>query len=288
VKTRLLWSAGILLAVLVALALIPAVRDECHWQWASLRDRARDYEAYVRARPSGRHITEAGSRCDERSWTDATAANTMEGFEQYLESHQSGTHAAEASRRLAELKWELASAADTEEAYRRFLESNLQSEFADEAIKRLIAKSPQDPVGRARFAKAQALGMHFAYKKFAATHASSPFAFKAKRKLLGFGKLTVEKSTLIPTADLTGKYGWNGEELLWKWGEDAAGLQTSGGTFFLSRNTVDPKFGIRFEMGFGGSGFGSLCIGNLQFRGRCVFEEDGLRLAPKSLLIYPR
>jgi len=228
-------------------------------------------------------------RYDERTWTDAIDANAVEAFEQYILTHESGKHVAEATNRLAELRWTVASITDTAEAYTEFLESNPRSDLADKAIDSLITKKPPSPQDRLDYAATEFRDMHFAYSNFAKSHARSPLGFKASRELLKFGKLTAEKDCLVSVDDLRSKYNWDGLKRVWQWSDEVlSGIQMRGGSVvFLSKEAVDPIYGIPFHFGFGGDGFGKICIGNLQIEGRCRFEKDGLRLYQSTTLIYP-
>ena len=138
------------------------------------------------------------------------------------------------------------------------------------------------------FATAEARNMHFAYNKFIESHPTSPLVLKAYEKLKKFGSLTAKEDILIPIADLTSKYHWNSQTVLWKWGNDLSGVQMSGGSvMLLSEKTVNPIYGVPFAFGFEGYCFGNICFGNLQIQGRCTFESEGLRLQKDTILFYP-
>jgi hypothetical protein len=79
-KKRISVTIGILVVATLALAIIPATREEIHWQWASHEDETASYAAFAKAWPSGRHATEGHARYDEYGWSDARSGNTVEAF----------------------------------------------------------------------------------------------------------------------------------------------------------------------------------------------------------------
>lgn len=101
--------------------------------------------------------------------------------------------------------------------------------------------------------------------------------------------LIANKKIIIPITDLKAKYNWNGQEILWKWGDTLSGIEmSSGSVMFLAPSATEPSRGIPFQMGFGGKGFGQICIGNLKVEGSVTFIKDGLLLQKGTKLMYPQ
>jgi hypothetical protein len=93
----------------------------------------------------------------------------------------------------------------------------------------------------------------------------------------------------VSIAALRSDYHWDDSlGRIWKWGDQASGFEMNGNVFFLEQSTADPGAGIPFTMGFGGTGFGELCIDNLQVSGTVTFPHDGLQLSKGAVLIYPK
>lgn len=130
-------AAGLLLAAAVALPAVTAVRDEAHWRWASLQDKAFDYDSYLKARPGGRHIVEAAERYEARGWEDAKAAASIQGYGRYLQVHPRGAHAAAAQEQLESLHWQAAVASDNLPGYERYLSEYATGRHAVQAGERL-------------------------------------------------------------------------------------------------------------------------------------------------------
>ena len=126
-------TIGLLVAVALALAIIPTTRDEFHWRWASHKDETASYEAYVKAWPAGRHATEAQARYDLHGWAEAQADNTVQGFEVYVQLHRDGKHVAEAKDRIEALHWQEATAANTVLEFARYIELHSDGKHVAEA-----------------------------------------------------------------------------------------------------------------------------------------------------------
>jgi hypothetical protein len=112
--------------IALALATIPATRDELHWRWASHQDGATSYESYLKDWPDGRHATEAQRRNDELAWAAARAANTISSYRNYSSAHPRGQHAQEADATAAALRtdnapFDAALQTGTEASLRAFL-----------------------------------------------------------------------------------------------------------------------------------------------------------------------
>ena len=128
---------SVLVIVGLALATIPATRDEIQWRWASHKDETSSYESYLKAWPNGRHVLEAGGLYDQRGWADAQAANYVKGFERYAQLHGEGEHIAEARDSIESLHWQEATKGNTIRSYRVYIERHPQGRFAAEAKTKL-------------------------------------------------------------------------------------------------------------------------------------------------------
>ena len=111
----------------IAVATIPAARDEVHWLWASGRDQSSNYASYLKSWPNGRHATAARGLYDEHAWADAQVANTYRAHQVYLDTHPQGRFVQEAKAQQTELLLDdtpflAAQDKGTEEAFIAFLE----------------------------------------------------------------------------------------------------------------------------------------------------------------------
>ncbi|MGD2095582.1 MAG: hypothetical protein PVH77_11295 [Phycisphaerales bacterium] len=145
-KARFAWSTGVLAVVAVALAIIPATREEIHWQLTSLRDRAVDYQSYLESWPEGRHVTKANFLYDERSWAVAASANTIQDFGRYLQSHPNGKHVAEVRDKIESLRWRDAISSNTVKGFERYLQVYPNGKHVTEARDKLEYLRWQDAV----------------------------------------------------------------------------------------------------------------------------------------------
>jgi hypothetical protein len=123
-------AVGRILAVLVvgalAVAVIPAARDEVQWRWAAYEDDIASYESYLKAWPDGLHVAEAQERYDEHGWAGAQSANTISSYRHYVSAHPQGRYAQEAEAAASALRtddtpFDSAIRAGTESALRAFL-----------------------------------------------------------------------------------------------------------------------------------------------------------------------
>jgi hypothetical protein len=126
-KKALAVTFSVLAAMPLAIALVPAARDDVQWHWVAYRDDPASYRAYLDAWPTGRHASEGRRRYDEHYWAAAAAANTVRAYEQYLRGHADGGHVREAEVKAAALRddpgpFSAAMKTATEESLRKFLE----------------------------------------------------------------------------------------------------------------------------------------------------------------------
>ncbi len=174
------------------------------------------------------------------------------------------------ARKADKARWKEAQAADTLEAYSAFVETYPDSAYREAAKSRLT-----DIYGeQAREELKDEFGG-------CVPGSSDPAAFDM---------LYVGSETLIGLDALRDEYHWdNSLGRLWKWHESQAGFEMpNGSVFFLANDTTNPAGGIAYTMGFGGKGFGTLCIDNLQVYGAVSFPAEGLLFSEGSVLIYPR
>ncbi|MCP3889936.1 MAG: outer membrane protein assembly factor BamD [Desulfobulbaceae bacterium] len=214
--------------------------------------------------------------------------NTIEAYLSYLQQNPHSPYLAEAENKLIVARWENAYKIDTVVSYKKFLADNIESQFADEAIENLIAKQPAKSEELKAFKAAEALNMYFVYAQFVKKFPDCTLSYKASRMMTQFGTLICEEKIVLPVEDLRGNYHWNGEKILWKWDNKAAGIVMPGGSImFFSDKTTNPKYGIPFSFGFSGKVFGNICMGNIQIAGPCHFEKNGLVLEKGSKIYYP-
>lgn len=167
-------------------------------------------------------------------------------------------------------RWQETQAADSLDAYLTFVETYPESAYLDAAKKRMNDISG----AQAREELKDEFGG-------CVPDDGDPAGFK----LLYFGT-----ETLVDLQTLRDEYRWDDTlGRLWKWHESQAGFEMpSGSMIFLANDTIDPASGIAYTMGFGGKGFGTLCIDNLQVYGVVSFPQDGLLFSEGSVLIYPK
>lgn len=174
------------------------------------------------------------------------------------------------ARKADKARWNEAQATDTLEAYSTFVDTYPDSEYLDAAQSRVneiygeqAREELQDEFG-----------------------GCAPDAGEATE----FDMIYFGEKTLIGLDALRDEYHWDdGLGLLWKWHDSRAGFRMPGGnTMFLAASTTNPRYGIAYTMGFGGEGFGTLCIDNLQTYGVVYFAPEGLSFSEGSVLIYPR
>ena len=129
---------GLVVVVLVvAVALVPPVREGLHWQWASYEDTAASYASYLESWPEGGHAAEARAVHEERLWQEADALNVKRVYEDYLESYPDGEHAEEARDRIEDFVWRALDAAGDGGAYRYFVQQYPDGEHVQDALDRL-------------------------------------------------------------------------------------------------------------------------------------------------------
>jgi hypothetical protein len=126
-KKAIVVTVGLLIVAALALAIIPATRDEIHWLRVSHKNETASYKSYVETWPNGRHADEARERYDELGWADARAANTIRTYQDYSKTHPQGLHLQEAKTktdvlRKADAPYQSAMKAGTEASLRKFLE----------------------------------------------------------------------------------------------------------------------------------------------------------------------
>jgi hypothetical protein len=93
----------------------------------------------------------------------------------------------------------------------------------------------------------------------------------------------------ISVLDLTQKYHWDGQEVLWRLNKTFAGMTTANGSLhILSMDAVNEDSGIPFGWGSNAKTFGQLCLGNIEVVGEAKFLKDGLLLTKGSHLNYPK
>jgi len=132
-KKTIIAALGVLVAIALALAIIPASRDEIHWRWVSHKDEITGYKSYVKTWPEGRHATEARAQYDELGWVEAKNTNTVQGFEQYVQLHGEGKYVGEAKDNIESLHWQEATDADTIKAYQAYSAAYPQGRFMQQA-----------------------------------------------------------------------------------------------------------------------------------------------------------
>ena len=167
-KARFAWGVGVLAVVVIAFAIIPATREEIHWQWASRRDRAVDYQSYLKSWPEGRYVIEADSLYDERSWADATSANTVQGFERYVEAHTDGKHMTEARDNIESSHWQDATSANTVQGFERYVEAHTDGKHMTEARDNIESLHWQDATSANTFMSIQHYLTQYPKGRFAA------------------------------------------------------------------------------------------------------------------------
>lgn len=174
------------------------------------------------------------------------------------------------AKKADEARWKDVAAEDTVDAYAAFVEAYSESAYRDEALSRVneirgkqLRIEMQDTIGGC------------------VPDVNDPELFDL---------LIASEETLVSIEALRNKYNWDDNlGKLWKWSDSLAGVEmTNGSTVFLAKGTVDPAVGVAYTMGFGGKGFGSLCIDNLQVSGTVTFAQEGLLLGEGAVLIYPR
>ncbi len=154
----------ILAAAGLALAFLPAARDEIQFRWAACQDETAGYESYLRAWPEGRHAADARARSDQHGWADAKAAGTVQGFECYVQLHPGGEHVAEARDSIDSLHWKEAAAAGTVAGFERYSGLHPEGRYIAEAKQKSSALRA-DP---APYEAALGEGTEAALKKFIA------------------------------------------------------------------------------------------------------------------------
>lgn len=138
-------AAGGIILVVIALAMIPTIRDEIHWQWASHKNETTSYESYVNTWPGGRYAAEARGRYDELGWADAQAVNTVQGYERYVQFHGNGKYVTEAKDNIETLQWQEAVVANTIQGFEQYLERHPDGKrvsVANEGIESLHRGEP--------------------------------------------------------------------------------------------------------------------------------------------------
>ena len=73
----------VIVGLALALALIPASREEIHWQWASHKDETASYESYMKTWPEGRHVKTAQRKLislEDTDWETARQNNTLDSY----------------------------------------------------------------------------------------------------------------------------------------------------------------------------------------------------------------
>ncbi len=147
----------------------------------------------------------------ESAWSYAQAVGTEAAYTEFAATHGSSPYAEQALRRADELKaererreaeerarqkmeraWGAAAGEGTEAAYAEFAANYGSSPYAEQALQRISAlkveRERREAEGRARqkmesaWSYAQAVGTEAAYKEFAATYVSSPYAEQASWK----------------------------------------------------------------------------------------------------------
>jgi len=126
-------TIGVLVVVAFALAIVPTMRDEIYWRWASYKDETPSYELYLKTFPEGRHVAEAHARYEENGWRDAQTANTVEGFERFIQLHGEGKHLTEAKENIESLHWQETVTANTVEGFERFIQLHGEDKHLAEA-----------------------------------------------------------------------------------------------------------------------------------------------------------
>ena len=277
-------GAGILLLLLFT----GCANEGSDWDKTLSRNTVDAYSAFLKKYPDSPHASEASQKLTDLQWENTRNLNTTEAYQSYVQQNPNSPYLAEAEEKLINSRWEAACKTDTVESYKQFLEDHLQSEHTDEAILKLTGKQPVTMDVLNAFKAAVNLKMYFAYAKFAEDFKDCPLSYKAREMMARFGTQVYTEETTLSKNDLLETYNWNGEEILWKWDNKAAGLEMdNGNVIFLSDQTVNPKYGIPFTFGISGKVFGNICIGNIQITGPCRFDENGIVLEKGSKISYP-
>lgn len=130
---------GLIIVMGLVIAVIPSVRDEIHWLWASHVDEVSSYGSYIASWPAGRHAPEATVRYDQRGWAEAQKANSIAGYEQYMQIHSQGQHVPEAKAGLESLHWQEAVGANTVAGFERYLKLYGDGTHSAEAAEKMEA-----------------------------------------------------------------------------------------------------------------------------------------------------
>jgi len=164
-------AIGVLAVAAIALAIIPATRDEIHWRWVSYKDETASYEAYVKAWPAGRHIADALGRYDEHGWADALSANTVKEFERYVQLHGEGKHVAEARDNIESLQWQEAVASNTAQGFEHYIRLHSDGKHFAEAL---------DNIESLDWQEAAAAGTIQGYERYVQLHGEGKHAAEAR------------------------------------------------------------------------------------------------------------
>ena len=146
VPNKAIGAAFSVVVVVIALAIIPATRDEIHWLWASHKGDTASYERYVQVWPVGRRAVEAKTRLESLHWQEVIAADTVTRYQDYIRLHSDGPHLREAETTAAALLgndelFNEASRTGTEASLRKFLEDfpgHQQESEAQQALKDIV------------------------------------------------------------------------------------------------------------------------------------------------------
>ena len=101
--------------------------------------------------------------------------------------------------------------------------------------------------------------------------------------------LVAKTDMRISVTSLRDKYHWNGKEVIWQWDSGANGLRMDNGSdlVFSPGSFLTADEGVPFTMGFGGAGYGRICVGNLQIEGQIKFVENAVLLRKGAKVTFP-
>lgn len=153
---------GLTVISAVVITALPGVRDELHWRWVSLKDKAEDYAGYLKSRPSGHHVPNAKKRYDEKSWLNAKEENTFKAFETYLNNQPEGKYVSEARDMMDSLLWRRAKGENAVVSYQRYIDVQPSGHFISEAKSKIESLRKDDSY----YLSAQNQGTRRAYETF--------------------------------------------------------------------------------------------------------------------------
>lgn len=137
-----------------------------------------------------------------------------------------------------------------------------------ESIKKIVIQSYDGKMEDDVYSDILKYDMHYLYIGFLEMFPSTSRKAEIESKLKRFRQFvtSVNKETVFTDQELKDKFNWNGKETIYQW-TDGPAITTREGKHTLY--------------------VGTLCLGNLQFRGSWTFENDGTHFRGGSTIIYP-